>query len=128
MNLYNIIFSDDKIYEGGTINDTKWKEIPSDKKIRSLFYSLPTGDMICLSGYDKYYQFIEATTDLNGENKGKQNIEFLYVIGKLEDQNTIYKIDAKSGKIDCSILSDNSYFISHLNQNFWKEGFRNVEK
>ena len=117
--LYVIIFDDDTKFEGGDCTDTKWLEIPN-KKIRSLFYSLPFGDCICLSGYDKYYQFIEAVVDLNGDKKGQKIIEHIYVIGVKDKAVRIYKISLKNKKIDIIDTDNEDKFIKELNPIGWR--------
>ena len=52
--LYHIVFEDNTTISAGSIEEPKWLDIPN-KKIRSIFYSLPTGDMICLSGFKRIY-------------------------------------------------------------------------
>jgi hypothetical protein len=79
--LYQIVFFDNSVYKGGDLKSPKWLEIP-DKKIRSIFYQLPFGDNLVLSGYDKYYHYIECTTDISGDKKGEVQLEFAYLIGK----------------------------------------------
>ena len=45
--LFRVVYTDDTIYDGGTLEAPKWKEI--NKKIRSIFYLLPTGEDIFLA-------------------------------------------------------------------------------
>lgn len=123
--MYTIIFEDNSVFNGGTITDTKWNEIPN-KKIKSLFYLLPNGDCLGLHKYDKYYHLIEATLDLIGENKGKQKIEYAYIIGKRNNLVTIYKINLCNkkyesiGNIQKIILSTEDEFVKGLNPQGWK--------
>ena len=71
--LFQVVFEDNSTFDGGDYQNTKWAEIPH-KKIRSLFYLLPTGDYLGLGGYERFYHFIECTTDLNGDKAGIKNI------------------------------------------------------
>ena len=78
--IFNIIFDDNSKFIGGdSYFDTKWNQIPN-KKIRTLFYKMPSGDFLGFRKYEKYYHIVEATTDLNGINAGKKNIEYLYCL------------------------------------------------
>ena len=119
--LFTVIFEDGSAFMGGTLMDTKWLEIPN-KKIKRLFYRLPHGDYICLPGYEKYYHFVEATTDLTGKNKGKVILHFAYVMGRIKDNVIIYKISLKN--TNNYIMRDkkniNDEWIQKLNINGWK--------
>lgn len=121
MNLYTICFVDNTTFFGGDLINPNWLAIPQDIKIRSVFYALPFGDMIYLSGYDAYYSFIEAVNDLTGENKGKLTPEYIYLIGKKETHNKFYKINFKTGQIEIQILEDNNEWIKKLNPIGWKK-------
>ena len=127
--LFTIIFNDNSFYEGNSSYfDTGWLGIPPKKSIKRIFYLLPTGDYICLDGYDKYFHMIEATNDLNGKQKGKTIIRYAYIMGKKEDKVTCYRItlheskDAryKTGDITTRIFNINDKFIKGLN----KDNFR----
>jgi len=118
MNLYTIIFEDNSVYQGGDLENTKWVEIPN-KKIRTIFYSLPLGDCLGLSEYDKYYHYIEVTTDIMGENKGKINLEFAYLIGKKGTTYKMYKINLRTGQVEVMILEEKDKMIQQLNPIGW---------
>ena len=122
--LYYILFEDGSKYSGGSsFFDTKWKEIP-DKKIKMLHYRLPGGDYLVLSGYNKYFHMVEATTDLNGKNKGKTQLENVYIMGKKSDKVVIYKIglllNKNLGKINKEIKNLEDKEIKGLNPKNWK--------
>ena len=117
-NLYHIIFKDGSQYSGGNITDTKWLNIPKDKKIDKLFYLISTGDYLFLHDYDKYYQYIEVTKDLSGLNKGKIKIEAIYVLGKRKSEVTIYKI--VGDYIETIKCKDNDEQIKKLNPEGWR--------
>ena len=119
MNLYTIVFEDNSVFEGGTIETTLWMKIPN-KKIRSIFYNIPLGDCIGLSGYNSYYHFVETTVDLSGENKGQVQVEYTYLLGKKENQYKVYKINIKTGQIEIKIIDNNDNFIKQLNPQGWK--------
>jgi hypothetical protein len=116
--LYHIIFKDGTQYEGGNITNTKWLDIPKDKKIDKLFYLLPSGDYLFLHNYDKYYQYIEVTKDLNGDNKGNINIEAIYVLGKRKSEVTIYKV--VGDYIETTRCNENDEQIIKLNLEGWR--------
>lgn len=122
--LYHILFKDGSQFDGGTsFFDTKWKEIPN-KKIVKIFYRLPGGDYLLLLGYDKYFHMVEATNDLNGKNKGKTQLESVYIMGKLKDKVIIYKIGLRLnknlGKIEKQIKNIEDEEIKRLNFQNWK--------
>jgi hypothetical protein len=117
--LFQIIFIDDSIFEGGDYQMTKWLEIPN-KKIRTLFYLLPTGDYLGLSGYNKFYHFVEVTEDLSGDRKGIKNIEFDYIIGQRINSTTIYKINFKLGNVEIKEVKNDDIFLKNLNPIGWR--------
>jgi hypothetical protein len=88
--LFVAILEDETVFVGGkSYEKTLWLDIPN-KKIKRLFYSLPDGDHLCLSLYDRYFHFVEATQDLSGKNSGTVNLEYAYILGE------------KEGKVICS--------------------------
>jgi len=125
--LYTIIFEDESIFEGGTIMNTKWLEIPN-KKIDRIFYKLPTNDFMCLSGYDKYFHYIEAVQDLNGKERGKVKIENIYLMGRKENKVKSYRITLTNKPFDKHKVGDitvrnfdiNDDRIAKLNKKGWK--------
>ena len=119
MRLYRIVFDNGSTYDGGTLTETKWADIP-DKQIRTIFYSLPTGDCLALSGYEKYYHFVEVTEDLVRDKNSKKNINCTYLIGKAADGYKLYKINILSNQIDIKLLGLKDSFIEKLNPIGWK--------
>jgi hypothetical protein len=118
--LFQVVFNDNSTFNGGDYNNTLWLEISKDKKIRTLFYLLPTGDYLGLGGYERFYHYVECTEDLTGERKGIKNLEFDYIIGQKKDYTTVYQIDLKSGCIDIKNLKNDDKFIKKLNPSFWR--------
>ena len=119
MNLYTIIFEDGTNFEGGTLQQPKWLELPN-KKIHSIFYSLPLGDYLFLSGYDAYYHLIEICQDINGDRSGEIQLEYSYFIGKKEKDYKVYKISLRTGQIEIQNLTIEDKFIKQLNPMGWK--------
>jgi len=117
--LFQVIFEDNTTFLGGDYECTKWSEIPL-KKIRTLFYLLPTGDYIGLGGYQRFYHMIEVTKDLNGDKAGIKNLEFDYIIGQKKDCTIIYQIDLKTGCINISTIKNDDKFLTKLNPEFWR--------
>jgi hypothetical protein len=122
-NLFTIIFKDNSNYFGGTLEIPKWKEIP-DKNIRSIFYSLPTNDVLCLAGFKNIYHYVEVTMDLNGKKGGKTKIEYTYLIIERDNQFIQYKINQIDFGIEINILNKDSNYIKGLNPIGWKKGDR----
>ncbi len=119
--LYTIVFDDNSTFTGGDLKNTKWLEIP-DKPIRTIFYNLPLGDCLGLSGYNAYYHYVEATKDLMGKNKGLEQLEYTYLIGRSKDLCKVYKISLKTGGIQIFILNKDDNQIKQLNPIGWKNG------
>ena len=135
--LFTVIFEDGSNFIGGTdYFKTKWLEIP-DKKIKRIFYKLPTNDYICLDGYEKYFHMVEATKDWAkiGKNKieiikdlNKPKIEYAYIMGKLKDKVISYRVTLSNkkddrfriGDITMRIFNINDEKIKGLNPNNWK--------
>lgn len=122
MNLYTIIFKDTEKYSGGTLLETKWLNIP-DKEISTIFYTLPTGDVLCLTHFKRIYHFVEATKDIMGKEKGKVKIEFTHLLLEREERILHYKINQINGFILYEDIT-NSDMINQLNPNGWKKGLK----
>lgn len=119
MPLYILVFDDNSSFSGGDLKNTKWMEIPN-KPIRSIFYSLPTGDMLCLSDFKRIYHYIEVTKDLSGERKGIVNFEFSHIFIEREKQILHYIIDLR--KENVKWLSEDNTVIVKLNPIGWRNG------
>ena len=118
--LFHIVFVDGSTFNGGDYQNTKWLEIPQDKKIRTLFYLLPTGDYLGIGGYEKLYHFVECTEDLNGDKAGVKNLESAYIIGQRKDYSIIYRIDLKTGSINAKQVNNDVDFLRKLNPIGWR--------
>jgi len=118
--LFQIVFTDNSTFNGGDYHNTLWATIPINKKIRSLFYLLPSGDYLGLGGYDRFYHIIECTTDINGDKAGIKNLEFAYIIGQKKDDTNIYQIDLETGCINLRNIKNDDKFLMKLNQDFWR--------
>lgn len=122
--LFIAVLEDNTIFRGGNYYNTKWLEIPEDKKIKRIFYILPTGDYLCLDLYDTYYHYVEGTKDINVG--GKSNLEYAYLMGKKGNNITCYKINLRKrlnkniGDIEILNFTDNDSFIKELNPRGWK--------
>ena len=120
--LYFLVLEDDTTFIGGTdISETKWMQIPNNKKIKRVFYSISDTDNICLSGYDEYAHMVEVCNDLNGPNKGKVRPQFTYILGKKGQEVTCYRLDFNIPKnIDVKKLAIDCEWIKGINKNIWK--------
>lgn len=126
--LYKIIFADGSKFEGGNIKETKWLNIPNNKKIQNLFFRLPSDDYLTLSGYESYYHFVEATKDVSPVNKNsREKIESINLLGKKKGLVFWYKIDLnnKIGSIEFKIKKEKDKTIQALNPQGWKKGAKN---
>ena len=118
--LFQVIYNDNSIYEGGDYRDTKWLGIDKNKKIRSLFYLLPTEDYLGLGGFKRVYQYVEVVKDLNGSESGKIKIEFICLIVEKDDKYIQYKINHKDNGIEINYLTKDSKYIKSLNPVGWR--------
>ena len=136
--LYKIAFTDATYFDGGTIKETKWLEVPKDKEIRCLMYCLPDGNMLNLYTYNQYFHMVEVTKDLTGKYAG--NIKYhnivLYCKKNNSDKVVKYKIcllndkDKNIGDIQRTVIDYNNDEIKGLNPDGWiglsKEDNKNV--
>jgi hypothetical protein len=124
MNLYTIIFKDKEVFKGGTLETPNWINIP-DKEISSIFYTLPTGDMLCLANFNRIYHFVEACKDITGKEKGKVKLEYTHILVDRNKKILHYKIDLQLHKIYSEELDYNNSMILELNPIGWKKGIEN---
>lgn len=122
MNLFTLVFSDNSTFIGGDLKNTKWMAIP-DKSIRSIFYSLPSGDILCLANFKRIYHYIEATEDIMGDQRGIVNLEFAHLLIERENKILHYKIDLKKYNVSWEILDKEDKYVTSLNSVGWKKGF-----
>jgi len=119
--IYQLIFDNNEIFKGGdSLFDTKWEEIPTNKKIRSIIYFIPTQAGLILSEFKRIYHYVEATQDLNGLNSGQVKIEYTYLIIERGNQYIQYRIHQNNGYIEINILEKDSKYIAGLNPSFWR--------
>lgn len=103
--LFYIAFKDGSKFIGGdSYFDTKWLEIPL-KPIARILYRLPSGDYLCLIGYEKYFHMVEALRDWMKISKAqtkelnkKPKLQYAYIMGKKKDKIVSYRITLKQGK------------------------------
>jgi hypothetical protein len=140
--LFSIIFEDGSYYSGGdNYFNTKWKNIP-DKPIKRIFYRLPGGDYLTLSGYEAYYHMIEGTKDWmkvsskKAEKLSNQTrIEYAYIMGKVGNKVRSYRITLlnrpngryKLGDILKREFTTDNKLIKGLNPIGWKNGSRALQ-
>lgn len=125
--LFIAILEDESLFQGGnSYEHTRWLELPTDKKIKRLFYTLPDGNHLCLDIYDRYFMMIEALKDLNGRNAGKISLEYAYVLAEKDDKITCYKIslkysgNEKIGDIQRIEYKNTDPFIQGLSKKGWR--------
>ena len=120
--LYKIIFTDGTTFDGGNLIDTNWLQIPYNKKIKQIFFKLPTGDYLLMSNYEKYYFMVECVENVN--TVANKQIENVYLMGQRKSNILCYKIDLYKnvGSIYTVLLKDDSDFIKGLNPKGWKKG------
>jgi hypothetical protein len=121
-NLFIVVFEDNQTFLGGNdLYNTKWSEIPN-KKIKSLYYRMPSGDYLLLTGYDKYYHMVEGTKAINGINAEQLMIHNIRLMAQKDKLVKIYKFnllnDDKPIEIETKTIGDE--FIKKLNLIYWK--------
>ena len=62
--MYKVYFEDNTVFDGGTLNNSKWNEIP-DKPIRKIEYKL-LSTTIKLEGYESYNHLLEMCSFITG--------------------------------------------------------------
>ena len=118
--LFIVLFADNNLYHGkNSYIDSGWKEIPNEP-IKKIFFRMPTNDYIILSNYDRYYQFIECTQIISGENVGKNQLEALHILGQRKDKVIEYKIKLITGDVKVHLHEAQSEYILSLNPIGWK--------
>lgn len=126
--LFQVIFEDGTMFQGGdNYFVCKWTDIPK-KKIKRIFYKLPTGDYIALDGYDRYFHMIEATNDLTGKRKGIVTLRYAYIMAQKGDKVRSYRMSLyskpddkfKTGDITIREFNNDDAKIKGLNPNNWR--------
>lgn len=126
--LFKVIFEDGTNFIGGTnYFETKWLEIPL-KKIKRIFYKLPTNDYILLDKYEKYFHMVEALKDITGKEKGIVKLQYTYIMGQRDNKVTSYRITLfnkgndkfKQGDITVRVFNINDEKIKKLNPDIWR--------
>ena len=124
--IYQIVFESGEIFNGGNdLYETNWKNIPNDKKIRTILYFMPLNSGLFLANFKRIYHYVEAVQDLNGLESGKVKIEFTYLIIERNNKYIQYKINQNNGNVEVVIFDKNSEYIKRLNPFFWKDGNEN---
>jgi len=124
--LFIAVLQDETLYIGGDYNNTKWLDLPKDKKIKRLFISILNNDYLCLELYNNYYFMVEATQDMSGKDAGKVKLQYSYIMGKKEGRVTVYKIslqytgNKKIGDVERIEYLETDEFLKKLNPQGWK--------
>lgn len=130
--LYKIKFKDDTIFNGGnSLKDSKWNEIPENKEIESLIYSLPDGNLIILREYEAYNHLVEATQNFYGSDNVKETIRAIYLMGLEKGVVTSYRItlyEIKDSKYKIGDITRREYPIGKeyygAPTRGWKKGIK----
>jgi len=88
--LYKVFFKDGEEFNGGSLEDTRWSDMPDGKEISRLEYLLPDGNILVLQNYERYCHIVEVVKDFIGGNGLK--IENIYVIGEKNGVADSYRI------------------------------------
>ena len=118
--LFIVLFTDNDIYYGKKdYFNSGWEEIPN-KSIKKVFFRIPTGDFLVLSEYEKYGRFTEVTKIVSGQNVGKTQLEYFYILGKRNEKIIEYKINILTGNTEVKIYDEDSQYVKGLNKEIWK--------
>ena len=126
--IYTVIFEDKTIFTGGVdYFTTKWLEIPN-KKIKHMFYTLPTHDQLLLAGYEQYYHIVEAIKVINKPSNNVPTILYTYILGKVGNKINSYRMKHSTGDISRKLFDINDEWIVKLNPIGWTRRMTNVKR
>lgn len=126
--LFVAVYENNEQIEGGnSYFDTKWLSLPL-KQIKSLFYKLPSGDYLTFSGYNKYFNMVEALQDFTGTERGQVKLQYVYIMAQKENKVISYRVSLlqqkndryQEGDITVRTFDKNDKFILGLNAEGWR--------
>ena len=117
--LFKIIFEDNTEFLGGTLSDSKWDQIPTDKRIQTLCYYLPE-KTIKLQGYDRYYHQVVRHYFLNSERRGETQIGNSYLFAQHKNKVYVKKMNFQTSEIEEFELDINDKKITQMNPVYWR--------
>ena len=79
--MYKVYFTDNSVFEGGTLNNSKWNDMPN-KSIIKIEYRLGKAG-IMLSGYESYNHLVERSRFMTGNY---ERITKVILLGKKMSQ------------------------------------------
>lgn len=99
--MYSIYFEDNTVFQGGTIEDSKWNDIPLDKSIIRVEYTINEHKVV-LEGYEAYNHIVEKTFIVN---QGCRANKLILMVKKDQDVMLIvYDLVKQSFKPDLKIF------------------------
>lgn len=112
--MYNVIFEDGSVFEGGEITNSKWNEMP-DKAIKILEYPFETRELI-FEGFESYNHLIEKIQVIqHNENK----LSKIIILAKHEDKIIQIHYDLETRE-----LSKHSGEYNGRQTTGWKRGVK----
>lgn len=115
--MYKVCFDDDTFCNGGTINNSKWNDIPS-KQITKLEYFLDDR-VIILKGFKAYNHIVEYAHAIFGAKFRK--ITQVVIMGQYNDKVAMVTIDFMNKKITKAIKDFGKEFKNKPTTG-WKAG------
>ena len=117
--MYKITFSDGEIWQGGSIENSKWNEMPI-KPIQSLNYTL-SNKIIILENYEAYNHLIERIYTLDG----RQYTTKIILLAKKENNVFKFEFDFLKRKINFDILTFGKEYYGRSTSG-WKQGIKGI--
>ena len=117
--MYKVKFTDGSEFTGGTIEDSKWNEMP-DKEILEIDYFL--GEKFKLSGFKEYNQLVTKVITINPKTQ-KQQIQYteLFLMGYAKGKVHILKFDFNSRQCSLSVSTKAKAYYGR-SVTGWKKG------
>ncbi len=100
--IYKVTFEDGEDFIGGNLQFPGWNKCVSEG-IKSLEITLPYGEKLILSGYEKYNLFIGAVKSLSD---GRTTISHMFGLGCIGPEVTSYRITLVSSEQNKYRLGD----------------------
>lgn len=116
--MYKITFTDLIIFSGGNLQDSKWNEVPDDKKIAKLEYF--TGDKtLVLENYEAYNHVVERVVFLQN---GKSVVGKVILMAKKGQDVLKITYDFKKRKASSDLAIFGKEYRGRPHKG-WKKGF-----
>lgn len=103
--MYNILFSDQSTFQGGTLKNSRWTWIP-DKPISEWTYTLFEKPIV-LKGYEAYNHLLEKVNVF-----GSEKVLKVILMGKKGNNVDCIEIDLQNSKISKTVKEFGSEYLN----------------